>query len=340
MEEGGYYVSSTFDITVRLLEKYGWKRLEGCNLTTDNLYGSIPLTKKLLEKKMTFISTMRANRKGLPKELKAVRGREANSTIVWYEKDDGTISIMSYVVKLKSKGMKNILVLSTIPELPSVGVTRDDGKFKSALLKVYDFTKGGTDICDQRKDTYTCNMKSPKETKKILSYMLDETRVNAGTVYSFNHGEDLRKINTFEFIWKLGKQLILPHMRQRRKYGLQSDILAKMALFLPAEGAPGGGDDEVSDRDDHGEDDDDREGDGVFPYDKSRNGKRCHTCIETLPKGAGHKDAKNKLGRPKFKCQVCSKAACEKHLVVACTDCSKKLTIKKVVSRQGSMKDC
>ena len=62
VEEGGYYVSMTFNITVQLLEKYGWKRLEGCHLTTDNLYGSIPLAKKLLEKKMTFISTMRAKK--------------------------------------------------------------------------------------------------------------------------------------------------------------------------------------------------------------------------------------------------------------------------------------
>ena len=115
--------------------------MKGSNLTTDNLYGSIPLAELLLSKNVTFISTMRANRKGIPKEVKEVRDRGENSSIVWYEEKEGKLTLTSYVVKTKSKGVKNILVLSTIPNLPSLGITKDDGKQKPALLKVYDFTK-------------------------------------------------------------------------------------------------------------------------------------------------------------------------------------------------------
>ena len=55
-------------------------------------------------------------------------------------------------------------------------------------------------------------MKLSKWTKKILACQLEDTRFNAEAMYSFNHGEDPRKINTFECLWKLAKQLILPHM--------------------------------------------------------------------------------------------------------------------------------
>ena len=40
------------------------------------------------------------------------------------------------------------MLLSTTP--PILGITKDDGKSKLGIYKVYDFTKGGTDVIDQR----------------------------------------------------------------------------------------------------------------------------------------------------------------------------------------------
>ena len=45
------------------------------------------------------------------------------------------------------------MVLSTMR--PLQGVTIDDGKKKPAIIKFYDFTKGGTDIVDQINDFHT-----------------------------------------------------------------------------------------------------------------------------------------------------------------------------------------
>ena len=47
-----------------------------------------------------------------------------------------------------SKGKKNVILLSTAP--PILGITKHDGKSKLRIYKVYDFTKGRTDIIDQR----------------------------------------------------------------------------------------------------------------------------------------------------------------------------------------------
>ena len=46
-----------------------------------------------------------------------------------------------------AKGKKNVMVISTVE--PLLGVTKDEKK-KPAVIKLYDFTKGGTDIPDQK----------------------------------------------------------------------------------------------------------------------------------------------------------------------------------------------
>ena len=160
VEGAPHYVKSTHDLTMKLLSGYGWRKLHGCNLTTDNLYTSIRLARALAEKKVTLLGTLRMNRRGLAKEMKNMVDRLENSKVVWHELTHGNICIVSYVVKTKSKGKKNILLLCTIPHLATLGITKDDGKYKPAAFKVYDFSKGGTDIMDQRMGVYTTATKS------------------------------------------------------------------------------------------------------------------------------------------------------------------------------------
>ena len=75
------YCPTTFGVPVKLLEGYGWRKLHGCNMTTDKLYTSVELAEWLLAKKLT----MTMNRKGLTKGMKALIGRVENTTIVLHE---------------------------------------------------------------------------------------------------------------------------------------------------------------------------------------------------------------------------------------------------------------
>jgi len=52
----------------------------------------------------------------------------------------------SYVLTTKSSGKRNVLLLSTVQ--PILGITKDDGKKKPAIYKLYDFTEGGTGVMD------------------------------------------------------------------------------------------------------------------------------------------------------------------------------------------------
>ena len=76
----------------------------------DRYYTSIPLAEWLYDKNITCIGTFNSNRKGLPTETKETKGREENSWISC-KSDKSEVTLNSYVVKAKSSGMSNVMVM-------------------------------------------------------------------------------------------------------------------------------------------------------------------------------------------------------------------------------------
>ena len=79
-----YYVSEIENTLKQLvidLEKH--VNLSGRNISCDKLYSSIPLAKGLLEKIISIIGTIQANRKEIPQELKTCASRETGSYEVY-----------------------------------------------------------------------------------------------------------------------------------------------------------------------------------------------------------------------------------------------------------------
>ena len=109
---------------VEKLSKY--TSLKGRNISFDRLYTTIPLADWVLEKDITSVGTLVANRRGLSKEFIKTAEREEFSYKVLWRKDEPHIPLHSYVVKTKSTGKRNVLLLSTLE--PLLAVTRDDGK--------------------------------------------------------------------------------------------------------------------------------------------------------------------------------------------------------------------
>ena len=108
---------------------------------------------------MTMEGTIMTNTKGLG-FIKSLDSRENLSSKVYLEKKKAIQYITSYVVNTKSTDKRNILVLSTMPSL--LGATKDDGKKKPAIMILYDFTKGFTDIIHERMSAYSVKPKSSK----------------------------------------------------------------------------------------------------------------------------------------------------------------------------------
>ena len=173
------------------------------------------------------------NKKGIPLAIKNVEGREKNSYKIFWEKEEGKLSIHSYTVQNKSKGLKNVVMLSTIP--PILGTSKDDQK-KPALYKVYDFSKGGTDIVDQRMESYSTRSNSRRWTLHAFAYMCDTARINAQTLLALNTNADPRKIDSYVFGWYIVNELVKPHLRIRKQSKkLNKNILRKIEDILEEE---------------------------------------------------------------------------------------------------------
>ena len=100
----------------------------------------------LLDRGITSVETLQSNRKGIPAEIKEIKDRETDLYEIYWEKDNGISNLHSYVVKTKSLGKQSVLLLST----PHLATTKNDNKSKPAIYKLYDFSKGETNIIDKK----------------------------------------------------------------------------------------------------------------------------------------------------------------------------------------------
>ncbi len=206
--DGPYYEATVLESVQYLVKKLQRAvDIKGRNLTADRYYTSIDLCEWLLKQNMTMVGTMQAKRRGIPQEIKTVQNKDEHSYKVYWEQNNPNLVLNSYVVKTKSTGMRNVLVLCSIP--PLLGTTKDDGKSKPGIYKFYDFSKGEADVVDQRMATLTTKSKSRNWAKNAFAYTLDVARINSQTILSMNLRKDPRNTSSFDFGWNLSMQLIL-----------------------------------------------------------------------------------------------------------------------------------
>lgn len=295
-QPGEHYITGTDDIVKYLVTSLSDRvNTQGRNISCDRFYTSIELANWLLEKKMTIVGTINTNRKGVG-EIKIMDERESQSTKVYWEKEKGLISMTSYVVNTKSSGKRNVLVLSTVN--PILGVTKDDGKCKPAIIKFYDYTKGGTDIVDQKMGRYSVKPKSSKWTVAAFSYVLDVARVNATTLSILNHNGSPKTHSNESFLvgWKLAMSLIIPQLHHRNisANGLRKHTQNAIAELL-----------------------------GIKierPPSSPGKRKRCRTCLDQI-EGDDHKKKKDSLGKSVHRCMRCGESLCTAHFQKICPSC-------------------
>jgi hypothetical protein len=299
VDGGQYYVQGTEGIVKYMIEQLETVvSLAGRNISFDRLYTSITIALWLYERNITCLGTMQMNRKGVPIEMKNFKHREPLSSQIYWQ-NDGPLSLSSYVVKTASSGKKNVLMLSTLE--PILGTTKDDRCNKMGLYKLYDFTKGGTDIVDQRMGFHTTKTKSRKWTMVMFCYMMDTARVNSSTIFSLNNGVDPIKQKSFEYTFDLVMELVKPHIQMRSLAGLQSVTIEKIYHIIgrPAQ--------------------QDRRGDYGPAFAEKRN--RCVLCQKGAA-GENYSVNKTTISAVKSMCQSCGNATCQKHLIHKCTSCA------------------
>ena len=184
---------------------------------------------------------------------------------------------------------------------PILGTTKGDPKSKPAIYKAYDFTKGGTDIVDQRIRFYTRKFRSCRWTMTGFAYMLGTSRVNASTIVAMNTGKDPRKQSSFDFGMTLVSQLLRPFIQMRALWGLPKNIKEKIRISLGEPIEPPGDSSQCC----------------AYPPQAEKK-RRCKVC-ENDPIITRSK--RDNLGKVLSQCQRCSKPVCKKRYFRFCEMC-------------------
>ncbi|KAJ8932206.1 hypothetical protein NQ314_014840 [Rhamnusium bicolor] len=116
------------------------------NLTCDNWFTTLPLINSLFNNhKLTYVGTVRKNRRGLPLEFKNTKVRSVTSSMFGFQKN---MTLVSYVPKAN----KNVLLASSLHHDNIDKKTKYQNK--PEIITFYNSTKGGVDTVDQLCSSY------------------------------------------------------------------------------------------------------------------------------------------------------------------------------------------
>lgn len=194
------------------------------NITADNWFSSIELAEYLLKNKITFVGTLKKNKRELPPEFLPTKGRKIGETIYGFTKN---ITILSHTPKKN----KVVIAMSTMHHTEATDLETG----KPEIIAFYNLTKGGVDAIDEKCAKYSCSRRTRRWPMAIFYKVLDICSVNAFIIYSSIPGNNLSRFN---FVKKLANQMVDNHLRGRLEQTYMTreiKCLIRRILSIPEE---------------------------------------------------------------------------------------------------------
>ncbi|CAK1583895.1 unnamed protein product [Parnassius mnemosyne] len=256
------------------------------NVTGDNWFSSIELVDALKQKGLTYVGTIRKNKREIPLQFLPHRSRPALSSIYGFQKDK---TLVSFVPKKNNS-------IALISSMHHETVTNPETK-KPEIIEFYNSTKGGVDALDQKCAAYSVNRRSQRWPTTIFCAMLNISGVNSHVLYCASNPQ--KRMSRYKFLEELGYALVTPHVMNRRSMtNLSKELKDMIDKFLREVGV---------------ELPEDQPAQG--PSQNKRPKKsRCHLCPRL-------KDSNT----PRV-CSKCMKNVCRNHSVdvIVCAKCQEK----------------
>lgn len=171
------------------------------NVTCDNWYSSIELAAHLKKNNLTFVGTLRKNKREIPPDFLPRRNREVGDSLYGFTKD---MTILSRTTRKN----KAVVLISTMHHNKSI----DPENGLPEINSFYNITKGGVDALDEKCAKYTCSRRTRRWPMAIFYKIVDICSTNSYTMFASVPENDLTR---FKFIENLADQLVSPHMRRR-----------------------------------------------------------------------------------------------------------------------------
>jgi len=198
--ESPYVVSnSAIDVVNRLVEPISGTRR---NLTADNWFTSIELCEKLLnEHKLTFLGTIRKNKRQLPPQFLVGQDRPIPSSLFAFREN---CTLVSHAPKPK----KNVLMISSMHDDDQIHQTTQ----KPMMIMDYNKTKIGVDMVDQLSSNYNVARNTRRWPMVVLYALLNVTGINSFVIYKCNQKIDtmyVRRVFLTQLAFGLTKNLMV-----------------------------------------------------------------------------------------------------------------------------------
>lgn len=199
----------------------------GRNVTCDNWFSGIDLVKCLLQDYgLTFLGTIRKNKRELPIEFSCPSKRPVASSMFAFHKD---ITLVSYIPKQS----KNVLLVSSTHHDDNV----DQETGKPEMILDYNATKGGVDTLDKLCATYDCARNTRRWPMVIFYSILNVAGINSMVLY-FANNTDIH-IPRRQFLRELSFDLLESHLRTRTHIQNLPPTLKARIRELTGEEIPG-----------------------------------------------------------------------------------------------------
>ena len=173
------------------------------NVTADNWFSSIELVQELHKRKLTYVGTLKKNKKEIPPEFFPNRKKEAGSCMYGYTKN---MTLLSFI----PKKYKAVILISSMHD----SEFRDKGNDKPEIVSFYNATKSGVDTLYYKCSIYSTNRRTRRWPLAIFYHLISLSCSNSHVVFS---NIQPAKMERFNFMKELGFSLIKKHMETRLK---------------------------------------------------------------------------------------------------------------------------
>ena len=248
-------------------------------MTGDNYFTSATLVDKLSAKNVTYVGTLRSNRRDVPHAAKTTTGRTKGDSVFYYSHGQMLCSYWD-------KGQKPVLLLDSFAK---VGIHEDA---KPDTVIHYNATKSGVDNIDKQVRMYSTKRKCRRWPYGFTMNLLDIAVINV--MYIFQYTRQLTVIEKkrlhYNFLISAGMQLVETHVKRRSLIAAanQPGVNRALQIILPLYRQLPMTSHLVEE----------------FASTETlqlTNPKRCHLCPRTI-------DQKSRIA-----CSSCTKAMCQDH---------------------------
>lgn len=223
--EGPFQLSNKpSDVVMRMTEPVlGSER----NIVADNWFTDFGLVNLLKQNKLSYVGTVRKDKRALPDAFINTRGREQYSSLFGF--NDGTM-LTSYVPRKN----KCVLLVSSMHESKAIDESTGEQK-KPELITYYNVHKSGVDTADQMCATYSVQRNTQRWPMIIFYAMLNLGGINSLVIHLGNHLESMpRRV----FLKKLSHELCIGQLQRRSQLSVHTSLKIRLKRFLPADDRP------------------------------------------------------------------------------------------------------